>query len=54
MSIRTPDTSSHTPTDPHPTGVEFLLEVAGIGFEVIHEGLGSACDACPQGFDLAA
>lgn len=48
------DTSSSTPADAHPVGIEFLLEMAGIGFEVIHQGPGSCCHACPQGFDLAA
>ena len=49
-----PDISASTPADARTIGIEFLLEMAGIGFEVIHQGPGICCHACPEGFDLAA
>ena len=41
-------------TEPEQGGIEVLLDAAGIGFVVIHEGPGTSCHTCPQGLDLAA
>jgi hypothetical protein len=34
--------------------IEVLFDLAGIGFELIHEAAGSCCEGCPAGLDLAA
>ncbi|MGF1667364.1 MAG: hypothetical protein ACFCVC_13960 [Acidimicrobiia bacterium] len=57
----TPDTPAGsesapvTEATPNPSlGIERLLDLAGIGFQLVHEGPGSCCHDCPSGLDLAA
>jgi hypothetical protein len=40
--------------EPPPKEIESLLAMAGIDFELVHEGPGNCCHGCPTGLDLAA
>ncbi len=57
LPTETTTATRHAQLSGHPRSwgdIESMLAWAGIGFEVVHDGPGSSCRACPRGVDLAA